>query len=72
MRKFQVENRSLGVVVLHGTIAEDGALTIDDVGSSFDPRSLPGILDSIRRDLAEGFNGGKLPQGGFDWFELPE
>jgi hypothetical protein len=67
MRKFVVEDRNSGSLVLEGEILADGSLNVlrSDLSSS----DQDVVIAAVREDSANGFSGGQLPLNGLEWFE---
>jgi hypothetical protein len=70
MRKFHVEDRNAGIIVLTGSIGSDGSPSVKDMHPSFNSALAKDIISAIHKDLMEGYSGGQLPERGLEWFEL--
>lgn len=70
MRRFVVEDRTAGEVVMEGRISGAGGVIVSSATRALNAEQVQAIVTAIGRDVAAGNSRGKLTGGNLDWVEV--
>lgn len=69
MKRFIVEDRREGEILLEGEIGVDGTLVVTEQADALEDDEIRVILDAIQQGVASGHTSGVVGEHGLEWFE---